>query len=64
MRFNTLYILSVNRFNTSIYYILIFLFKTFDAKPTAIPDDPFNNIVGIIGKKYLGSIDSPSSSIL
>jgi hypothetical protein len=31
------------------------------AKPTAIPELPFKRTVGIIGKKYLGSISLPSS---
>ena len=43
--------------------LLISLFNTLEAKPTAIPLEPFNNTVGMIGKKYLGSIDSPSSSL-
>jgi hypothetical protein len=34
-----------------------------DAKPTAIPDPPLIKTVGIIGKKNLGSIFSPSSSL-
>ena len=39
------------------------LFNIFDENPTAIPDDPFIRTVGIIGKKYLGSILVPSSSL-
>jgi hypothetical protein len=34
------------------------------AKPTAIPDVPFNITVGTIGKKCSGSILSPSSILL
>ena len=31
-----------------------FLFKMFDEKPTAIPDDPLIKTVGTIGKKKCG----------
>jgi len=41
-----------------------FLFNIFVAKPTAIPDVPFKITVGTIGKKYSGSIFSPSSILL
>ena len=43
--------------------LLMSLFRTLEANPTAIPEEPFNNIVGMIGKKYFGSITSPSSSL-
>ena len=41
--------------------LLIFLLRTLEAKPTAIPEEPFNKTAGTIGKKYFVSIDSPSS---
>ena len=41
----------------------ISLFKTLEANPTAIPEDPFSKTVGTIGRKYSGSIISPSSSL-
>ncbi len=31
--------------------VLISLFYIFEANPTAIPEEPFNNTVGTIGKK-------------
>ena len=55
--------LSASTLTQASIILLISLFRTFDAKPTAIPDEPFNKTVGTIGKKNLGSIDSPSSSL-
>ena len=40
-----------------------FRFRILEEKPTAIPDDPLIKIVGMIGRKYLGSISTPSSSL-
>ena len=37
--------------------------STFVANPTAIPEDPFKITVGTIGKKYSGSISTPSSTL-
>jgi hypothetical protein len=37
--------------------------RIFEANPTAIPLEPFMRTVGTMGKKYSGSIISPSSSL-
>ena len=45
--------------NPDAYYAIILI----GTSVTGLPDDPFIKIVGIIGRKNLGSIDSPSSSL-
>jgi len=55
--------LSPNTLTQASIILLISLLRTLEANPTAIPDEPFNKTAGTIGKKNLGSIDSPSSSL-